>query len=110
MWIGTSPNTTLVMPFWRRHCKTPARIQKWRTLCFSVYADVHCCLCVNYTSQTIQLTFSISHGWILITSICLCNVVQIEGGTVPQAGDVSKSPEVLEIKPEETVTGWAALM
>ncbi|XP_048032565.1 LIM and calponin homology domains-containing protein 1 isoform X6 [Megalobrama amblycephala] len=29
---------------------------------------------------------------------------EIEGGTVPQAGDVSKSPEVLEIKPEETVT------
>ncbi|XP_051715792.1 LIM and calponin homology domains-containing protein 1 isoform X14 [Ctenopharyngodon idella] len=29
---------------------------------------------------------------------------EIEGGTVPQVGDVSKSPEVLEIKPEETVT------
>ncbi|ROK44364.1 LIM and calponin homology domains-containing protein 1 [Anabarilius grahami] len=29
---------------------------------------------------------------------------EIEGATVPQAGDVSKSPEVLKIKPEETVT------
>ncbi|XP_067240546.1 LIM and calponin homology domains-containing protein 1 isoform X4 [Chanodichthys erythropterus] len=49
-----------------------------------------------------ELTLSSSHSPERCESDT--ETTEIEGGTVPQAGDVSKSTEVLEIKPEETVT------